>query len=38
MTTFWGSPDNPDLVFVETRITRAVLIGPVFTKRVWTPS
>jgi len=38
MTTFWGSPDNPDLVFVETRLTRAVLVGPEFTKRVWVPS
>jgi general stress protein 26 len=38
MTTFWGSPDNPDLMFVETRVTRAVLIGPEFTKRVWVPS
>jgi len=37
-TSFWGSPDNRDLIFVETRVTRASLMGPEFVRRVWTPS
>ena len=36
-TAFWGSPDNRDLVFVETRGTRASLVGPEFVRRIWTP-
>ena len=36
-TSFWGSPDNRDLVFVETTVTRASLLGPEFVRRVWTP-
>lgn len=38
MTNFWGSPDNPDLVFVESTVRRATLVGPEFTRSVWTPS
>lgn len=37
MSRFWGSPDNPDLVFGETRVTRVSLTGPEFVRRVWTP-
>lgn len=37
MTNFWGSPDNRDLILVETRVTRASLMGPEFVRRVWTP-
>lgn len=35
--TFWGTPDNPDLVFVESRVSRVSLTGPEFRRRVWTP-
>ncbi len=35
MTQFWKSPDNPSLVFVETAVTRARLLGPDFVPRVW---
>lgn len=35
MTSFWGSPDNPDLILVDVAATRATLIGPEFTRRVW---
>lgn len=34
---FWQSPENPDLVFVETAIRRARLLGPDFVPQVWTP-
>ncbi len=37
MAAFWESPHNPDLVFVETRVTRASLLGPEFVRRVWLP-
>lgn len=36
-TSFWGSPDNRDLVFVESRVSRASLVGPEFTRRIWRP-
>ena len=32
---FWGSPDNPDLVFVEAPLRRALLRGPDLVARVW---
>jgi general stress protein 26 len=38
MTSFWGSPDNRDLIMVESRLTRVSLMGPEFIRRVWTPS
>jgi general stress protein 26 len=38
MTTFFGSADNPDLVFVETLVTSASLMGPEFVRRVWRPA
>ncbi len=34
---FFGSKDNPDLVFVEVAVQRARLLGPDFVPRVWTP-
>lgn len=37
MTAFFGSPDNPDLVFVETTVTSVSLVGPEFTRRRWQP-
>ncbi|MFP3915333.1 MAG: pyridoxamine 5'-phosphate oxidase family protein [Actinomycetota bacterium] len=37
MTNFWGSPDNRDLIFVETRVTYVSLLGPEFTRRTWKP-
>lgn len=37
MANFWGSPDNPDLIFVETRTTYVSLVGPEFTRRTWKP-
>lgn len=36
-TSFWGSPDNRDLIFVESTVTRVTLVGPEFTRHVWTP-
>ncbi|MGH8912722.1 MAG: pyridoxamine 5'-phosphate oxidase family protein [Acidimicrobiia bacterium] len=36
-SSFWGSPDNRDLIFAETAATRASLMGPEFIRRVWTP-
>lgn len=35
---FFGSADNEDVVFVETTVRRARLLGPDFRARVWTPS
>ncbi len=35
LESFWKSPDNPALVFVETTISRARLLGPDFVPRVW---
>lgn len=35
LSNFFGSPDNPDLVFVETKLDRARLMGPDFVPRVW---
>ena len=37
MTTFFGSPENPDLVFVEVTVTSASLTGPEFVRRTWRP-
>ena len=37
LAQFFQSPDNPDLVFVESSITRARLLGPDFVSRVWRP-
>lgn len=37
MTNFWGSADNEALILVETRVTRASLMGPEFTRSVWLP-
>lgn len=37
MTRFWGTPDNRYLVFVETRVSYASLVGPEFSRRTWSP-
>jgi general stress protein 26 len=34
---FFGSKENPDLVFVEVAVERARLLGPEFIPLVWTP-
>lgn len=34
---FFGSPDNPSVVFVEVEVIRARLLGPDFVPRVWRP-
>lgn len=34
---FFQSPDNPDLVFVETAAEYGSLLGPGFTRDVWKP-
>lgn len=38
MSGFFGSPDNPDLVFVEVSMSYVSLIGPDFTRRIWRPA
>ncbi len=35
MSKFFGSVDNPDLVFVEAAIRRARLLGPDMISSVW---
>ena len=37
LAQFFQTPDNPDLVFVESAIWRARLLGPDFAARVWVP-
>lgn len=34
---FFRSPDNPDLVFVETAVSYASLLGPGFIRDIWRP-
>lgn len=36
-SSFFGSPDNPGVVFVETAVTSASLLGPDFRRRFWRP-
>lgn len=38
MAGFFGSPDNPDLAFVEVEIASARLLGPDFVARRWVRS
>ncbi len=38
LSSFFGSPDDPDVVFVSTAVRRARLLGPDFRPRVWTPA
>lgn len=35
---FFGSPDNPDLAFVETTITSASILGPDFQRTFYRPT
>lgn len=35
---FFGSPENPDVVFVEVRVAHARLLGPDFVARRWVPT
>ena len=35
LSGFFGTPDNPDLVFVEVVVERARLLGPDFVPQVW---
>ena len=35
LSGFWGSPDNPDLVFVEVEVDHARLLGPDFVPQRW---
>lgn len=35
LSGFWGSPDNPDLAFVEVEIEQARLLGPDFVPQRW---
>jgi hypothetical protein len=35
LSGFWGSPDNPDLVFVEVEADPARLLGPDFVPQRW---
>ena len=35
LSGFWGSPANPDLVFVEVEVDHARLLGPDFVSRRW---
>ena len=37
LAQFFQSPDNPDLVFVESNIARARLLGADFVPQVWVP-
>ncbi|CAN5802045.1 hypothetical protein BH23ACT5_BH23ACT5_18990 [soil metagenome] len=37
MTSFFGSPENRDLVFVEASLTHVSLLGPEFSRRTWAP-
>ena len=37
LAQFFQSPDNPDLVFVESGIRRARLLGSDFVSRIWKP-
>jgi general stress protein 26 len=37
MTSFWGSPDNADLILVDVTASKVTLIGPEFTRNVWAP-
>jgi general stress protein 26 len=37
LASFFGSPDNLSLAFVEVRLERARLLGPGFVASVWTP-
>lgn len=32
---FWGSPENPDLAFVEVEVDQARLLGPDFVPQRW---
>lgn len=36
LASFFAGPGNPDVVFVETAVRRARLLGPDFRSRVWT--
>lgn len=35
LSGFWGSPDNPDLAFVEVEVDHARLLGPDFVPQRW---
>ena len=37
LAQFFQTPDNPDLVFVESPIRRARLLGADFVSDIWTP-
>lgn len=38
LSMFFQSPDNPDLMFVETAVLHASLLGPGFKRDIWTPA
>lgn len=37
LALFFQSPDNPNLVFAETAVSHASLLGPDFKRNIWTP-
>jgi len=37
LSMFFQSSDNPDLVFVETIVSHASLLGPDFKRNIWAP-
>lgn len=38
LESFWQTPNNPDMVFIEVAIERASLLGPDFVRKVWKPA